>query len=110
MTNYLGLAQNIDSLKHELSITIDDTIKVNILLQLVESISDDNVWPAYNEQMLKISQKIVQSKIAIIRRKGKKGLADAYNNIGYMYNNQGDIPNALDFFGKSLRMQEELGF
>jgi serine phosphatase RsbU (regulator of sigma subunit)/tetratricopeptide (TPR) repeat protein len=103
-------AQNIDSLKLELANSKEDTTKVNILMQLVESISDDNVWPAYNEQMLKISEKIVQSKIAIIRRKGKKGLADAYNNIGYMYNNQGDIPNALDFFGKSLRMQEELGF
>lgn len=109
MTNYLGLAQNIDSLKQALSIATDDTIKVNILLQLVEGISDDDVWPQYNDQMLKISEKIVQSKNVAIRRKGKKGLADAYNNIGFMYNNQGDIPNALDYFGKSLRMQEELG-
>ena len=109
MTNYLGLAQNIDSLKRALSIATDDAIKVNILLQLVEGISDDDVWPQYNEQMLKISEKIVQSKNVAIRRKGKKGLADAYNNIGFMYNNQGDIPNALDYFGKSLRMQEELG-
>jgi len=109
LTNYLGLAQNIDSLKQALSIANDDTVKVNILLQLVEGISDDDVWPQYNEQMLKISEKIVQSKNVAIRRKGKKGLADAYNNIGFMYNNQGDIPNALDYFGKSLRMQEELG-
>ncbi len=102
-------AQNIDSLKKALNATENDTIKVNILLQLVESISDDDVWPQYNEQMLQISKKIVQSKNVAIRRKGKKGLADAYNNIGFMHNNQGDIPNALDYFGKSLRMQEELG-
>ena len=99
----------IDSLKQALNKTEDDTIKVNILLKLVEAISDDHIWPQYNDQMLKISEKIVQNKNVAIRRKGKKGMADAYNNIGFMYNNQGDIPNALDYFGKSLRMQEELG-
>lgn len=104
-----GYNRTIDSLKKALNSTQDDTIKVNILMQLVEQISDDHVWPQYNEQMLKISEKIVQSKVVSIRRKGKKGMADAYNNIGFMYNNQGDIPNALDYFGKSLRMQEELG-
>ena len=117
MVSCIGFAQSasgeydrtIDSLKKELNTSTDDTIKVNILLQLVESISDDDVWPKYNEQMLQISEKIVQSKNIAIRRKGKKGLADAYNNIGFMHNNQGDIPNALDYFGKSLRMQEELG-
>ncbi len=117
LVSYVSFAQNasgdydrtIDSLKNALNSTTDDTVKVNLLLQLVESISDDDVWPKYNEQMLQISEKIVQSKNVAIRRKGKKGLADAYNNIGFMYNNQGDIPNALDFFGKSLRMQEELG-
>ena len=117
LASYFSFAQDpsgdfdrtIDSLKQELSKSTDDTIKVNILLQLVESISDDDVWPKYNEQMLQISEKIVQSKNIAIRRKGKKGLADAYNNIGFMHNNQGDIPNALDYFGKSLRMQEELG-
>ena len=117
LVSYVSFAQNasgdydrtIDSLKNALNSATDDTVKVNLLLQLVESISDDDVWPKYNEQMLQISEKIVQSKNVAIRRKGKKGLADAYNNIGFMYNNQGDIPNALDFFGKSLRMQEELG-
>ena len=104
-----GYNRTIDSLKKALNSTQDDTVKVNILMQLVEQISDDHVWPQYNEQMLKISEKIVQSKVVSIRRKGKKGMADAYNNIGFMYNNQGDIPNALDYFGKSLRMQEELG-
>ncbi|MES2763506.1 MAG: tetratricopeptide repeat protein [Bacteroidota bacterium] len=109
MTNYLTFAQNIDSLITALKNAKEDTIKVNILLELVENISDDDVWPQYNEQMLKLSEKLVQSKDPSRIRKGKKGLADAYNNVGFMYNNQGDIPNALDFFAKSLKMQEALG-
>ena len=103
------VAQNIDSLKLVLSKEKNDTIKINILMELVENISDDNVWPVYNEQMLKLSEKLVLSDNVSIKIKGKKALADAYNNIGFMYNNQGDIPNALDYFSKSLHMQEELG-
>ncbi|MES2513170.1 MAG: tetratricopeptide repeat protein [Bacteroidota bacterium] len=104
-----GLAQNIDSLKKALLNAREDTTRISILLELVENISDDDVWPQYNEQMLKISEKLIESKNPAIVKKGKKGLADAYNNIGFMYNNQGDIPNALSFFGKSLKMQEALG-
>jgi serine phosphatase RsbU (regulator of sigma subunit) len=103
-------AQNIDSLKLALKNATHDTTKINILLELVENISDDDVWPQYNEQMLKLSEKLVKSNNAIISKKAKKGLADSYNNIGFMYNNQGDIPNALDYFGRSLKIQEEIGY
>jgi len=36
-------------------------------------------------------------------------LAEALNNIGYLYMNQGDIPKALDYHFKSLKMREEIG-
>lgn len=102
--------QNIDSLKIALKNAKTDTNKITILLELVANISDDNVWPIYNKQMLELSEKLIQSNNLLIQKKGKIGLADAYNNIGFMYNNQGDIPNALDYFGKSLKIQEELGY
>lgn len=106
----ISIAQNIDSLKLALKSANTDTTKINILLKLVENISDDAVWPKYNDLMLKISERLVNTNNITIAKKAKKGLADAYNNIGFMYNNQGDIPNALEFFSKSLKMQEELGF
>ncbi len=109
ITSHLAFTQNIDSLQKELAVCDNDTNKVNILLQLIEIITDDNVWPKYNDQMLHVSEKLVKSENALIRRKGQKGLADAYNNIGFIYNNQGDIPNALENFRKSLSMQEKLG-
>ncbi len=109
VSSQLAFTQNIDSLKKELAVCNNDTNKVNILLQLIEIITDDNVWPKYNDQMLHVSEKLIESENALIRRKGQKGLADAYNNIGFIYNNQGDIPNALENFRKSLSMQEKLG-
>ncbi|MDO8999685.1 MAG: tetratricopeptide repeat protein [Bacteroidota bacterium] len=105
-----SFAQNIDSLKLELNNAKNDTTKLSVLLELVENISDDNVWPIYNKQMLELSEKLIKNNNELIQKKGKKCLADAYNNIGFMYNNQGDIPNALDYFGKSLKLQEELGY
>jgi len=36
-------------------------------------------------------------------------LAEALNNTGYIYYIQGDIPNALEFYHKSLKIQEEMG-
>jgi tetratricopeptide (TPR) repeat protein len=39
----------------------------------------------------------------------KKYLAAALNNIGYIYSNQGDIPKALEYYGRSLKIEEEIG-
>ena len=36
-------------------------------------------------------------------------LGGALNNIGYVYRNQGDIPKALEYYHKSLKIQEEIG-
>lgn len=103
------LSQNIDSLKLALGNSTVDTTRIFILEQLIENISDDNVWPVYNEQLLKLSEKVAQDKNVRVKQIGKQGLADAYNNVGFIYNNQGDIPKALDYFGKSLKIQEEIG-
>jgi serine phosphatase RsbU (regulator of sigma subunit)/Tfp pilus assembly protein PilF len=36
-------------------------------------------------------------------------LGGALNNIGYVYMTQGDIPKALEYYHKSLKIQEEIG-
>ncbi|MFT7611863.1 MAG: serine phosphatase RsbU (regulator of sigma subunit), partial [Parvicellaceae bacterium] len=40
----------------------------------------------------------------------KKGIARCLNNIGLIYSNQGDIPNALTYYHKSLTLLEEIGY
>ena len=39
----------------------------------------------------------------------QQSLASALNNIGFVYDSQGDIPKALEYWHKSLKIQEELG-
>lgn len=43
------------------------------------------------------------------KNKLKKYLANALNNMGYIYDNQGDIPKALDNYHKSLNIRKEIG-
>ncbi|MBL4578034.1 MAG: tetratricopeptide repeat protein [Flavobacteriales bacterium] len=47
--------------------------------------------------------------LSSLKKKYLLSLADALNNIGYIYNSQGNIQKALDYLHKSLRIEEELG-
>ena len=44
-----------------------------------------------------------------LEKKYLSSLADALNNIGYIYHNQGDITKALEYFHKSSKILEEIG-
>jgi serine phosphatase RsbU (regulator of sigma subunit)/Tfp pilus assembly protein PilF len=39
----------------------------------------------------------------------RKSLAGALNNIGYIHKSQGNIPTALEYYNKSLKICEEIG-
>ncbi|RLD22997.1 MAG: hypothetical protein DRI54_07905 [Bacteroidetes bacterium] len=39
----------------------------------------------------------------------KKTEAAALNNVGYIYKHQGNIPKAIEFYRKSLKIQDEIG-
>lgn len=88
----------IDSLHLLLKTTGENTDKVNILYQLSEASNDDRDVLNYASQALQLAEKLNY----------KKGIADASNNVGYAYMNLGDIPKALEFYHRSLKIQEEL--
>ena len=88
----------------------DDTNRIRPIEFLVEQCWDDKVWPKYNLWVYSFVQKqlkIQQSKR--ITKKFKKAYASALNNIGYNFQYQGHIPKALEYYHKSLKIQEEIG-
>ncbi len=95
-----GMAQNkqIDSLNAILKIAKEDTNKVTILINLSRQVSNTD-----SSLLFATDAKTLASKIIF-----KKGLADAYNIIGVVYN-QGNYPNALKNFFASLKIKEEIG-
>ena len=57
-----------------------------------------------------IAEKALKNlKSEIINRKLKKALAGSYNNIGYMHIMRGEIPEALEYYGKAKLILEESG-
>ena len=64
------------------------------LCEIVEDISN-KALPKTNNKTEKLSL--------------QKSLAGALNNIGYVYNVQGQIEKGLDYYHKSLKIQEEIG-
>jgi tetratricopeptide (TPR) repeat protein len=109
-TSFSVTSQNIDSLKLALKSAKHDTTRCNILISMIEVENDDNIWPKYNNDLLKL----VESKLKLsnLTKSEKyfyqKNLAEAINNIGFLAKQKGDISNAINFYNKSLLVYEEI--
>lgn len=102
-------AQNIDSLKLALKNAKHDTTRCNILNILSETASDEE-WPNFNNQLLILSESKLKnlSPSHSDYKFYKKCAASAINNVGYIYSLQGDFSNALIYYGKALKLREEI--
>jgi serine phosphatase RsbU (regulator of sigma subunit) len=112
MCGQLCLAQNkvIDSLKNVLIYTKQDTSKVEILFELAKLIKDKSVWPAYNDQMLNLSEKNLkkyQGSPALTKYYSKY-YAAALSNVAFLANLEGDVPKAIEFNSRALKIREQL--
>jgi tetratricopeptide (TPR) repeat protein len=104
-----GYAQNVDSLRLALKNAKHDTVKCRILSLLAETASDEE-WPGFNEQLRQIAEERIKSNSPrdSLYKIYAGFLASAFNNIGYLANQEGDISKALNYYGKSLKITEEI--
>ena len=67
----LCLSQNnsTDSLVNLLKGAKEDTNKLTLLLEIVESVEDDRIWAPFNEQALMLSEKLSNNKNKVIQKK-----------------------------------------
>jgi serine phosphatase RsbU (regulator of sigma subunit)/Tfp pilus assembly protein PilF len=107
LLSYNTYCQNLDSLKLALKNAKHDTTRCNLLNLLSENASEEE-WPVYNEQLLKLADKSAVNASPAIRPIYLKHLGVALNNAGYLATNQGDIPKALEYLHRSLKIQEEV--
>lgn len=98
----------IDSLKNELKFTNSDSIKCILLNDLIEN-SDDDKWPKFNDQLKEISEKYINSINTIQKKYFLNYYGKSLNNLGYYFDTKGNINKALEFYNKSLKIQERLG-
>jgi len=101
--------KTVDSLINYINTAPEDTQKLSVLTLVIEAISDDAIWSKYNDQLGPLSQKLMLSENPEIKLKATKYYSDYLNNKGYLSNNLGDLTQALDYFHKSLKLQEDIG-
>jgi len=96
-----------DSLKHQLTQSIPDTIRVNILDELAATLPEGE-WEGYNDQM----ETFVTEKLKSAQGKEKRvylsALAAAYNNKSLTYKYTGQISKALEYGEKSLSIFKDI--
>ncbi|MDX2171799.1 MAG: tetratricopeptide repeat protein [Bacteroidota bacterium] len=107
-TNNYAQKSELDSLFSELKQSKDDTTKLNILIQIVENVDDENIWPKYNQQAFELANKLLLSNNTLIQKKAKKGLASSLCNSAIIFSNNGQLEKAMINLNKSLHLQEEI--
>ncbi len=106
--NLLGQDRINDSLKLALKNAKHDTVRCNILNVLIELEGDDNIWPVYNKQLEDIARKNLSNN-DVSRKTYLKHFASAMNNKGFLANQKGDIPGALECFHKCIEVYQQIG-
>jgi len=102
--------QLVDSCLKAFHAAKEDTSKVSVINYIVEESLDDNLWPKYNRWTYNfVQEKIANRPPPPVVNALRISLASALNNIGYIYKSQGQIKEALDYYGRSLSIYKEIG-
>ncbi len=103
-----GQLNPADSLKLALKNAKHDTTRCSILNAMIEDEEDEKIWSKYNEQLKELSEKNIKSNDAN-NKIYLKYLATYLYNVGFSYDNKGDVTRALDYHKRSLKIREEIG-
>ncbi len=98
----------IDSLTKRLNTAKDDTLKVDLRYQIGETgwIFRTSYWDSISNDCIKF---IAQANTSEKEKKAYQNvLAATYNNTGFIFNNQGNVTQALKYFHHSLKIYEKL--
>jgi serine phosphatase RsbU (regulator of sigma subunit)/tetratricopeptide (TPR) repeat protein len=85
-----------------------DTSRLNALEIITENMMHDD-WAKYNLLVKNIAAKALKKEQnSVLKKRYLESLAGAINNMGVIYQQNGDISKAIKFFHKSLKYQEEI--
>lgn len=96
--------RNADSLKALLSQPAHDTLRMDRLDLLINSVGPTEEGQAYNEEMGALSKTLMDSDEPLIASAATKHYASYLGNSGYMAELSGDIPGALKFYGEAQNL------
>ncbi len=87
----------------------EDVNKIKAIGIITEGLMHD-AWERYNQYVLvRVEKKLSTNLSPDLEKKYLHSLATAVNNQGIIYNQNGEIPEALRCFLRSLKIQERIG-
>lgn len=99
----------VDSLKQVLKNAKHDTSRCIILHQMIENETDDAIWPTFNDEMMRISEKNLKTDVSErLKHIYSTYLAAGYNNIGYLAGNEGDLNKGLNAYFSSIKVLNKI--
>lgn len=107
---FYAQAPGVDSLNTAFKNAKHDTTRCDILSALVDAVQDESKWPLYNEELKKLCEKNLKviSATHPLYFFYSKYLSSTINNVGFIYDNEGDYVKAMEFYDKSLRISEKI--
>jgi two-component sensor histidine kinase/Tfp pilus assembly protein PilF len=109
--NIISFNTKIDSLSYLINENKYDTLKVKALIELSEIlyISDLDTVIKLSEEVISICNDNLQDDLSDAERRSfLMSKSGAYNNIGFIYDDKGDVIKALEYYHKSLSIREDL--
>ncbi|HWY10560.1 MAG TPA: tetratricopeptide repeat protein [Bacteroidia bacterium] len=103
--------QILDSLLKDFNSAKHDTTRADVYVQFSEILylsKPDTVMPLCLKAIELCDINISKSNAAE-KKKFLQIKSSAYNNIGYIYQNEGDVKKALEYYQKGMKIQEEIG-
>lgn len=100
----------MDHLKLALKSAKHDTVKCEILMQLIENENDDLIWPTYNKQLQVICQSNLK-KVTVSSHEYPiytRFLASSYSNQGYLAGETGNLDSSLKYNQLSVDVLQSL--
>ncbi len=106
----VGQVAYIDSLKAELKVVKNDTVKCNLLSYLAENATDDE-WPAFNLQLKSFAeQKLRSVSDELLKKTYTRYLANSITNEGSIAQNEGNNKEALKCYRKSAELHKQINY
>ncbi len=89
--------------------TLEDTIQLEMLENIVDNCWNGDIWPRYNDFAIKKVQKLLtQNRQEEERKKFAYFLAGGLSNRGFYYDQKGNLLEALNHYHESLLIYEKI--
>jgi tetratricopeptide (TPR) repeat protein len=99
----------IEGLKKDLKLATHDTLRCEILDQLIE-VADEGEWQKYNEQMGQIALKNLSGNLQGRELKVfSRYYATSIHNQGIIFSEKSNDEKAIEYFNKSIEVSEKAG-